>query len=57
MSHPINVQNEIFERYNTAVKQKELENAHRQRDDMVEFLAAYHEESTDETPDPESEDS
>jgi len=57
VAHPINVQNEIFERYNSAVKQKELEDAHRRRDDMVEFLAAYHEESTDETPDPESEDS
>ncbi len=57
VAHPINVQNEIFERYNSAVKQKELDDAHRRRDDMVEFLAAYHEESTDETPDPESEDS
>ena len=57
VAHPISVQNEIFERYNSAVKQKELEDAHRRRDDMVEFLAAYHEESTDETPDPESEDS
>lgn len=54
VAHPITVQNEIFERYNTAVKQKELEDAHRRRDDMVEFLAAYHEESTDDTPDPES---
>ncbi|MCK4489710.1 MAG: PH domain-containing protein, partial [Anaerolineales bacterium] len=57
VSHPITVQNEIFERYNTAVKQKELEDAHRRRDDMVEFLAAYHEESTSEMPGPESEDS
>jgi uncharacterized membrane protein YdbT with pleckstrin-like domain len=57
VAHPITVQNEIFERYNTAVKQKELDDAHRRRDDMVEFLAAYHEESTDETPNPESEDS
>jgi hypothetical protein len=57
VAHPIIVQNEIFERYNTAVKQKELEDAHRRRDDMVEFLAAYHEESTDGTPDPESDDS
>ena len=57
VAHPISVQKEIFERYNSAVKQKELEDAHRRRDDMVEFLAAYHEESTDETPDPESEDS
>ena len=57
VAHPINVQNEIFERYNSAVKQKELDDAHHRRDDMVEFLAAYHEESTDETPDPESEDS
>jgi len=57
VSHPITVQNEIFERYNTAVKQKELEDAHRRRDDMVEFLAAYHEESTSEMPGPESENS
>jgi hypothetical protein len=57
VAHPITVQNEIFERYNTVVKQKELEDAHRRRDDMVEFLAAYHEESTGETPDPESSDS
>ncbi len=57
VSHPITVQNEIFERYNTAVQQKELEDAHRRRDDMVEFLAAYHEESTSEMPGPESEDS
>ncbi len=57
VAHPITVQNEIFERYNTAVKQKEKEDAHRRRDDMVEFLAAYHEESTGETPDPEIEDS
>lgn len=57
VARPITVQNEIFERYNTAVKQKELEDAHRRRDDMVEFLAAYHEESTDDTPDPESDDS
>jgi len=57
VAHPITVQNEIFERYNNAVKQKELEDAHRRRDDMVEFLAAYHEESTDDTPGPESDDS
>ncbi len=57
VAHPISVQNEIFERYNTVVKQKELEDAHRRRDDMVEFLAAYHEESTGKTPDPENSDS
>ncbi|MCJ7718075.1 MAG: cyclic nucleotide-binding domain-containing protein [Anaerolineales bacterium] len=53
VAHPINVQNEIFERYNSAVKQKEMEDAQRRRDDMVEFLAAYHEESSDEPSDPE----
>ena len=57
VAHPINVQNEIFERYNAAVKQKELSEAQRRRDDMVEFLAAYHEESTPSPPNPESEDS
>ena len=45
VAQPISVQNEIFERYNAAVKQKELAEALKRRDDMVEFLAAYHEES------------
>jgi hypothetical protein len=54
VAQPISVQNEIFERYNAAVKQKELAVALKRRDDMVEFLAAYHEESTGEPiPDPE----
>ena len=48
VAQPISVQNEIFERYNAAVKQKELTEALKRRDDMVEFLAAYHEESTSE---------
>ncbi len=46
VAQPITVQNEIFERYNSVIKQKELDEAQRRRDDMVEFLAAYHEEST-----------
>ncbi|MEJ2411408.1 MAG: cyclic nucleotide-binding domain-containing protein [Anaerolineales bacterium] len=45
VAQPIAVQNEIFERYNAAIKEKELEEAHRRRDDMVEFLAAYHQEN------------
>jgi hypothetical protein len=54
VAQPISVQNEIFERYNAAVKQKELAEALKRRDDMVEFLAAYHEESaSDPTPDQE----
>ena len=48
VAQPVSVQNEIFERYNFAVKQKELKEAQLRRDDMVEFLAAYHEESTGE---------
>jgi hypothetical protein len=53
VAHPISVQNELFERYNAIVKQNELDDAQRRRDDMVEFLAAYHEESSEEHPDPE----
>jgi hypothetical protein len=49
VAQPISVQNEIFERYNAAVKRKEIAEAQKRRDDMVEFLAAYHEESTGET--------
>jgi hypothetical protein len=52
VAQPISVQNEIFERYNAAVKHKEMEEAQKRRDDMVEFLAAYHEESTGETANP-----
>ena len=47
VAQPMTVQNEIFERYNTAIKQKEIMESQRRRDDMVEFLAAYHEENTD----------
>jgi len=57
VAHPISVQNELFERYNAIVKQNELEDAQRRRDDMVEFLAAYHEESSEEHSDPDPEDS
>lgn len=49
VAQPISVQNEIFERYNAVIKQKELLESQRRRDDMVEFLAAYHEENTDST--------
>jgi len=45
VARPKAVQNEIFERYNTAIKEKEQEEAQRRRDDMVEFLAAYHQEN------------
>lgn len=45
VAQPISVQNEIFERYNAVIKQNELAESRRRRDDMVEFLAAYHEES------------
>ena len=49
VAHPVTVQNEIFERYNTVIKAKELAESQRRRDDMVEFLAAYHEENTGST--------
>ncbi len=49
VAQPISVQNEIFERYNAVIKQKEILESQRRRDDMVEFLAAYHEENTDST--------
>lgn len=52
VAKPKLVQNEIFEYYNTALKRKEREQAQRHRDDMVEFLAAYHrqrEESEEES--------
>ena len=49
VAQPISVQNEVFERYNAAVKDNELAESRRRRNDMVEFLAAYHEESNDGT--------
>ncbi|MFV1949114.1 MAG: PH domain-containing protein [Anaerolineales bacterium] len=48
VAQPISVQNEIFERYNAVIKQKEILESQRRRDDMVEFLAAY-QENTDNT--------
>ncbi len=48
VAQPISVQNELFERYNAVIKDNERDESRRRRDDMVEFLAAYHEESTDE---------
>lgn len=45
VARPKAVQNEIFERYHTAIKKKEQATAQRQREDMVEFLAAYHQEN------------
>ncbi len=45
VAQPAAVQNEIFERYNTVIKENELAESRRRRDDMVEFLAAYHEEN------------
>ena len=48
VAQPISVQNEVFERFNAAIKDNELAESRRRRDDMVEFLAAYHEESSDE---------
>jgi hypothetical protein len=45
VARPISVQNEIFERYNSAVRENEQAESRRRRDDMVEFLAAYHEEN------------
>ncbi|NQS91099.1 MAG: PH domain-containing protein [Chloroflexi bacterium] len=50
VAQPINVQNEIFERYNTVIKGNEQAESRRRRDDMVEFLAAYHEENNNEPP-------
>ncbi|MFO8035482.1 MAG: cyclic nucleotide-binding domain-containing protein [Anaerolineales bacterium] len=47
VAKPKLVQNEIFEYYNTALKRKEQEQAERHRDDMVEFLAAYHRQRAD----------
>jgi hypothetical protein len=48
VAQPISVQNEVFERYNAVIKNSELDESRRRRDDMVEFLAAYHEESNGE---------
>ena len=45
VSRPVSVQNEIFERYNAVIRENELAESRRRRDDMVEFLAAYHEEN------------
>jgi uncharacterized membrane protein YdbT with pleckstrin-like domain len=45
VARPISVQNEIFERYNAAIRENEQAESRRRRDDMVEFLAAYHEEN------------
>jgi uncharacterized membrane protein YdbT with pleckstrin-like domain len=45
VARPVSVQNEIFERYNAVIRENELAESHRRRDDMVEFLAAYHEEN------------
>jgi len=56
VAQPITVQNEIFERYNTVVKEKEFADSQRRRDDMVEFLAAYHEENSGQPPSPDDED-
>lgn len=50
VSQPISVQNEIFERYNAVIKEKELAESRRRRDDMVEFLAAYHQENHPDDP-------
>ncbi len=47
VAKPKLVQNEIFEYYNSALKRKEEEQAQRHRDDMVEFLAAYHRQRQD----------
>ncbi len=48
VAQPVSVQNELFERYNAVIKENELGESRRRRDDMVEFLAAYHEESNEE---------
>jgi hypothetical protein len=48
VAQPISVQNELFERYNAVIKENEMAESRRRRDDMVEFLAAYHEESNEE---------
>jgi len=45
VAQPISVQNEVFERYNAVIKENERGESMRRRDDMVEFLAAYHEEN------------
>lgn len=46
VANPQLVQREIFEHFNAAVKKRELAEAEQRREDMVEFLAAYHQEST-----------
>jgi uncharacterized membrane protein YdbT with pleckstrin-like domain len=50
VSQPVSVQNEIFERYNQVIKNKEFSESQQRRDDMVEFLAAYHEENQEQPP-------
>ena len=56
VAQPVTVQNEIFERYNAVIKQKEIIESQHRRDDMVEFLAAYHEENTGISSPPDDED-
>ena len=56
VAQPVTVQNEIFERYNAVIKQKEIIESQHRRDDMVEFLAAYHEENTGVSSPPDDED-
>jgi len=55
VAHPQQVQREIFEHFNAAVKERELAEAERRREDMVEFLAAYHQESSAHTGGPDTE--
>lgn len=45
VAKPDMVQAELFERYYAALRQKEEKEAQRHRDDVVEFLAIYHEEN------------
>jgi hypothetical protein len=54
VARPQQVQREIFDHFNAAVKQRELAEAERRREDMVEFLAAYHQESSPQTGGPDS---
>jgi len=56
VAKPKRVQNEIFEFYNTALKRKEREQAQRHREDMVEFLAAYHRQQKQSGPSPDEDD-
>ena len=45
VTNPSMVQKEIFEHYYAALRRREEEEAQRRRDDMVEYLAIYHEEN------------